>query len=306
MKLNLHLAHLFHAVVQAQGFSRAAERLHISQSAVSKGVRELEHQLGLVLMDRRGNTRTGVRLTQAGQALYAHLQGVFALAHAALEDVQAYSGLRQGTLAVGASTTVAGYWLPELLARYRCAHPHINLRVAVGNTQTISRGLIECQVDMAIVEGQVEHADIAACVWREEALVVVRAADEAAASNADLASSTWLMRETGSGTREAALRLLHAHGIQPAHTVEIGSNEGIARAAAHGLGLALLPQCLVQDLLTLGVLAVVPLGDAGKPRNRHPRTSLMTLSRPLYRLQLAKRPLSPAAQAFAALLENGQ
>jgi len=301
MKLNLHLAHLFYTVVREQGFSRAAQTLHISQSAVSKAVKELEHQLGLALIERsgpgRGQARAGLRLTPSGQSFYTHLQGVFALAHAALEDVQAHRNLRQGTLAVGASTTVAAYWLPPLLARYRRDHPHIALRVTVGNTQTIRAGLLDCQMDLALVEGEVNHADIVASVWREEPLVVVTAPD---LRTDDPAMSTWLVRETGSGTRDAALRLLHAHGIQPERTVEIGSNEGIARAAAHGLGRALLPQCLVQDLLTLGRLCVVPLGVTNPDQ-----AGMETLRRPLYRLHHAKRPWSPAAQAFSTLLEGG-
>jgi len=307
MKLNLHLAHLFYAVVQAQGFSRACGVLNISQSAVSKGVRELEHQLGLVLIDRRSSAhRSGsLRLTQAGQSLYTHLQGVFALAHAALEDMQAYSGLKQGKLIIGASTTVAGYWLADLLARYSREHPHISVQVCAGNTQSICQGLIECRMDLAIVEGEVSHPDVATSVWREEPLVVVGAAGVAqrlagglagTCRMAGLNAQTWLMREPGSGTREVALRMLHAHGIQPARTLQIGSNEGIARAAAHGLGLALLPHCLVQDLLTLEKLVLIPLNATV--------TTVATLSRHLYRLHLAKRPLSPAAQAFSDLLDN--
>jgi len=310
MKLNLHLAHLFYAVVQAQGFSRASETLNISQSAVSKGVRELEHQLGLALIDRRSNVRRagrtgGLRLTQAGQSLYTHLQGVFALANAALEDMQAYSSLKQGKLIIGASTTVAGYWLADLLARYAHDHPHIEVQVCAGNTQTIRQGLIECQTDLAIVEGEVNHPDVITSIWREEPLGVVGAAEVAQDLAAGLAGTsrmaslnaqTWLMRESGSGTREVALRLLHAYGIQPGRTLQIGSNEGIARAAAHGLGLALLPQCLVQDLLTLGKLTLIPLNETA--------TTIEPLSRPLYRLHLAKRPLSPAAQAFSEFLDN--
>jgi len=309
MKLNLHLAHMFYRVVQAQGFSRAAETLHISQSAVSKGVKELEHQLGLALVDRHGKARNGLHLTQAGQSLYSHLQGVFALAHAALDAVQAHSELRQGTLAIGASTTVAGYWLADLLARYSHTHPHIVVRTVVGNTHAIRQALIECQVDMAIVEGEVQHPDIVTTVWREEPLVVVGSAQlvrdlstlpapstatSAAALRTWLTEQPWLVREPGSGTLDVTLKLLRKYDIHPVKRMELGSNEGIARAAAYGLGLALLPQCLVQDLLTLGRLMIIPLGGQA--------SGDVALRRPLYRLHLARRPSSPATQAFFALL----
>lgn len=295
MSLNLHLARIFHTVAGEGSFSKAAEVLCISQSAVSKGVKELENQLGLALVDRggRGGARAGIHLTEAGEAMQAHLQEIFALERAALEDVQARTGLKQGALVVGASTTVASYWLPPLLARYRASHPHIDLKVVVGNTQFISEGLIDCRMDLALVEGGVDHPGIVSRIWQEEPLVLVHATPAASepmpSTPQTLSTKVWLMREAGSGTGEVARRLLDTHGIRPDHIVEIGSNEGIARAAAQGLGLALLPTCVVQDLLTLGRLATVPLGQP--------------LSRPLFHLQRAKRPLSPAAQAFSTLLQ---
>ncbi|MCB5363082.1 LysR family transcriptional regulator [Pusillimonas sp. CC-YST705] len=295
--MNLHLARMFHAVASQGGFSRAAELLCVSQSAVSKGVKELELQLGLALVDRagRGTSRAGIHLTEAGQAMFEHLKEIFALEHAALEDVHARTGLRQGTLVIGASTTVAGYWLPPLLAVYRDQHPDIELKVVVGNTQFISEGLLDCHMDLALVEGVVDEAGIVATVWQEEALAVVSAAGWPALAQAgrptlqQLGAEPWLVREAGSGTGEVAQRLLRACGVTPSRTLEIGSNEGIARAVAQGLGLALLPACMVQDLIALKRLAQVQMP--------------LQLSRPLYRLRRAKRPLSPAAQAFSSLLD---
>ncbi len=294
MQLNLHLARIFHTVASEHGFSRAAEKLCISQSAVSKGVKELEAQLGLSLVDRagRGTARAGINLTEAGQAMYEHLKEIFALEHAALEDVQARTGLKQGTLVIGASTTVAGYWLPPLLAAFRARHPDIELKVVVGNTHIISEGLIECRMDLALVEGEVDETGIVSTVWREEPLLVVGATNRLAPQDLTpqaLAAQTWLVREPGSGTGGVGQRLLRACGIVPARTLEIGSNEGIARAVVQGLGLALLPTCLVRDLIELKRLAPLPMP--------------VELTRPLYRLRRAKRPLSPAAQAFSSLLD---
>lgn len=295
MQLNLHLARIFHTVVTEHGFSRAAEKLCISQSAVSKGVKELETQLGVSLIDRagRGLARTGINLTEAGQSLSAYLNEIFALEHAALEDVQARIGLRQGALVIGASTTVAAYWLPALLGAFRSRHPHIEPKVVVGNTQLISEGLIECRMDLALVEGEVDEAGIVSTAWREETLQVVAAPQQLSRlelTPEGLSRQTWLVREQGSGTGEVGQRLLSACGIVPAHTVEIGSNEGIARAAEQGLGLALLSSRLVRDLIELNRLVEVPMPQV--------------LTRPLFCLRRAKRPYSPAAQAFFSLLNT--
>lgn len=295
MAINLHLARIFFTVVQEHSFSRAADHLHVSQSAVSKGVKELENQLGISLIDRGGrSSRAGVILTESGQTLYAHLQGIFALERAAIEDLHARLGLRQGELVIGASTTVAAYWLPPLLAQFQRQHPDIRLTVHVGNTHAISEGLLACQVDMAVVEGEIDDPGIMAEVWQEEPLLIVDAyrtdMPDTAQTAQTLSQRVWLIREAGSGTGVAAQHILQEQGIQPRQTIEFGSNEGIARAVSAGMGLALLPGSLVKDLVKLRQLTVIPF--------------TCHLTRPLFYLRRAKRPLSPAAQAFAALLES--
>lgn len=294
MHLNLHLLRMFATVVEQQGFSRAAEVLHVSQSAVSKAVRELEHQLDLPLVERGGGAR-GVRLTDAGQALYEHARGIFAMERIALDDVRDRVGARHGRLRIGASTTVAGYWLPPALSRFLAQHPGIELALVVGNTEEIGRAVVDGTLDVAFVEGAVDDARIEATPWQHEPLQVVVAQDSPLAGRRRptveaLARQTWLLREHGSGTRQVAQAWLAAQGIAPQRTVELGSNEAIARAVASGAGLALLPAVVVADLLTLGRVRVLRVGDGA------------IFTRPLYRLELANRPRPPALRALLALL----
>src|ERR1700724_1964214 len=109
MQINLHLLRVFFAVAERRSFSRAAEALFVSQPAVSKAVRELEHQLDLPLLER-----------------------------AASEDISARVGLKRGRLPVGASSTIAGYWLPPYAAEFFRKFPSIELKIGVGNTQMVS------------------------------------------------------------------------------------------------------------------------------------------------------------------------
>ena len=97
MAINLHLLRLFRTVAECRSFSRAAEALHISQPAVSKGVRELESQLGCVLVERNPG---GIGLTEAGTLLLAHAVDLFAVERRAEEDLQALRGLAQGELQI--------------------------------------------------------------------------------------------------------------------------------------------------------------------------------------------------------------
>lgn len=290
--MNLHLLRVFMAVVDHAGFSRAAQALHVSQPAVSKAVRELEHQLGLPLLERGGPARgRGVRLTEHGQSLHRHARGIFAIERAAMDDIRDRVGLRRGGLRLGASTTVAGYWLPPHVAAFARRHPALDFELQVGNTAGIGHAIAEGRIDLAFVEGVVDEPGVRATPWREEALQVVAPADSALGarrrpSQAELSRQCWLLREAGSGTRQVAQQLLDARGIAPARSIELGSNEAIARAVAAGAGVALLPAVVVRDLVAMSRVRALRLADGEG------------LSRPLYRLELADRPRSPALQAF--------
>lgn len=296
--MNLHLLRSSLTVVETQSYSRAAEALFVSQSAVSKAVRELEHQLDLPLLERGGadgKSQRGVVLTEHGRAVFEHARAIFALERAASEDVRDRVELRQGRLRIGASTTVAAYWLPQTIAAFARRHPALELELLVGNTDEISRALIDCRVDVGYVEGEVADARIAASLWRTEALRLIAAGEGVAARNKRMAAKalaerTWLLREPGSGTRQAAQAWFDAQGIVPARVIEIGSNEAIARAAAAGAGIALLPETVVADLLAMGRLRTIALVDGAN-----------AATRPLYRLELVNRPQAPALRAFLAL-----
>ncbi len=303
MRLNLHLLRVFHHVVEEGSFSAAARSLHISQPAVSKAVSELERQLDLALLERAGGRSSpGLRPTEAGAGLNAHARAIFSLERAAVQEVQRRSGLRQGELVIGASTTIASYRLPAFLQRYAVEWPDIALKVVVANTQAIVEDLFDCRLDIGLVEGPVHMEGVAYHPWREEPLVIVgpphayqaaaRPERPAAVTAAQLGRQTWLVRERGSGTREVSLDLLGKQGVVPAESIEIGSNEGIARAVAAGLGVAMLPYAVVEDLITLG--RVVELHLAG----------VSTFSRRLYRLERRDRPPSPAARAFLDILNR--
>lgn len=296
--INLHLLRIFFTVAEQRSFSRAAGVLFISQPAVSKAVRELENQLGLPLIERGpGGTKSGrgMRLTESGHAMFEHARGIFALERAALEDVRARVGLKRGQLIIGASTTIAGYWLPDYAAQFLHAHPSTHLEVRVGNTQEISEQLIDCNIDVALVEGTVSDERIVATHWRDDELRIIACPDSALARKRkpgieQLNAQTWLLRETGSGTREFSERMMEQHGIQPQRIIELGSNESILRSAAAGLGIAMVPAQTARELYALKEIKSV----------NYPHAE--ALLRPLFLLTLLDRPHSPLAQAFCNML----
>ncbi|QID19312.1 LysR family transcriptional regulator [Nitrogeniibacter mangrovi] len=288
--MNLHLLRVFVTVVDASSFSRAADQLGISQPATSKAVKELENQLDTVLLDRQGKRFAP---SAPGQALYDYGRAIFALEREADEAVKSFYALEQGRLVIGASTTIASYWLPPSLLAFHQRHPGIELSVISANTEQIAELLLDCQVDVALVEGEVSDPRIEILSWRSEEMIVAAPrdfADEEAGAHA-LAQHTWVMRERGSGSRAAAQRILDEYRIRPAQVIEVGSNEAIVQSVAAGIGLGLVPRICARDQLALGRIRKHAIG-AGP------------CMRQLYRMRLPRRPVSQPALAFEALLAS--
>jgi DNA-binding transcriptional LysR family regulator len=297
MHINLHLLRIFFAVAEQRSFSRAAQTLFVSQPAVSKAVRELERQLDLPLMERGAAGAKGVVLTENGAALFDHARGIFALERAATEDIRARVGLKRGRLSVGASTTIAGYWLAPYAAEFARTFPSIDLKIGVGNTDTVCHALIDCESDVALIEGAVTDPRVVATHWRDDRLRIVAHPDAALTRRRkpilqEVNDQVWLLREAGSGTREVTERMMREHGISPRRTIELGSNEGIARAIASGLGIAMLPERVLRELITLQQVKAL----------NYPSDS--ALVRPLFLLQLKERPPSPLIRAFCEVLQR--
>ncbi|KRG70605.1 hypothetical protein ABB29_05975 [Pseudoxanthomonas dokdonensis] len=300
--MNLHRLRVFLAVVEHGGVSRAAQALCLTQSAVSKALKQLEHQLGLPLLERSpldGKSLRGVQLTGHGEALHQHARVIFALEQAASDDMADRAQIKAGALRLGASTTIGGYWLPRWVARYKTLHPAIDVELRIGNTCDIAQALLDYRLDIGWVEGQVSETGIQAVPWREEPLVLVCGSQHPLAGTATvtaamLTSCLWLTREAGSGTGQMIEAWLAQQSLLPERQLRMGSNEAIAQAVAAGDGVSLLPRVVVADLLQLQRVHVVAW----------PSSSASSLQRSLYQLTLAHRPPSPALRAFLALLDS--
>ncbi len=288
MAMNLHLLRLFTAVADAGSFRGAADRLVISQPAVSRGVQELERQLGAALVDRAARP---LALTEAGRVLHEHAVAIFALeqqAEAALSELEA---LGRGRLAIGASTTVGIYLLPDLLGAFRREHPGISLFLDIGNTAQVVEHLRHHQLDLAFIEGPVPASDdLLVAPWRRDRLVPIAAPDHplarpGGATLDELLATPFLHREIGSGTREVVEAALRGHGELPPAAMELGSTEAIKQAVAAGLGVSIVSAAAIEQELALGRLVI-------------PDIAGLRVERTLTLLRMAGRPVSRAARAF--------
>lgn len=294
MKLNLHLVRIFYQIVENQSFTKAAEKLFISQSAVSKAIRELETQLGLSLIERNMagvKKNKTIKLTEDGRVLFEHARAIFSLEKVAIDDLQARIGLKQGKLTIGASTTIASYWLASYVTAFHQKYPNIELNIKVGNTEMMRQALIDCDIDLAIVEGEIDDQRISKEVWQQEELNIITSPDMSL-SLKELSNQLWLVREQGSGTYKVTENMLQALKIKPKQRLIMASNEGIARMVAYGAGVAILPACIVEDLMTLKKVKVLQLPQANK------------LIRTLYLITLQERPISSLLQRFIEELKK--
>lgn len=293
MAINLHLLRLFVAVVEHEGVVAGARALNLSQPAVSRGVRELESQLGLTLLER---TSRRVRLTPDGTEVYAYAKSVFAAERNVEETVQGLKGLARGTLRIGASTTIATYVLPAIIAEFARRHPSIDLRLSAVHTRVIIEQLRAYELDIALAEAPVEDADIEVTPWRLDEMVMIaapthRLAGKRTVSNADLAGEMFLLREPESGTRNIVTRALARAGIPIERSMSIDGTEVIKQVVAEGFGIAVVSRFAIVDQLARKRLAVL-------------NVPTLAVTRPFNRLSLGQRRASVVSAAFLELLDE--
>lgn len=250
----------FLAVVQHGRISAAARAIHLSQPAVTARVRRLEQQVGAPLLVR---SVRGVEPTPAGQRLAARAAEVQRLLAAALDDVGADDDQAPGPLALVASTTIAAYVLPPVLARFRARHPEIPIELEVGNTDAVLAAVRSGAKPLGLVEGTSRAIGVRLEKWLDDELVAVMAPDApfVVRRDADLATVPLLWREPGSGTRAVVAQALRRAGIRrrplPLDPV-LGTSSAIANAAATGMGVAFLSRFALAPFIASGRLRPIP------------------------------------------------
>ncbi len=291
--MNFNHLLIFHKVAEKEHFTRAAEALFISQPAVSKQIHELERTIGQPLFSQVGRK---VHLTEAGRTLFEYTQRIFALADEAESTLNDMHDLKRGRLAVGASTTIGTYLLPELLGEYRKQYPHIELFLDIANASEVQERLLLNRIEVGLIEGAVMQNELFKREWRQDELVLITTPASPFASKKRLTlksvyTEPFILREPGSGTRTVLTEALDARGLRPLTPfMELGSTEAIKQAVAAGLGIAFVSEHTIKLELATHLLRRVPLTD-------------FTLTRPLYIVYPRQKRLSRAAQMFLALID---
>ena len=276
---------IFEAIARLDGFTRASEELFLTQPTVSMQMKKLTETVGVPLIEQVGKR---IQLTSDGQQLVQATREIFSILDRFTMSVAERQGLKQGQLRLMAITT-ASYFAPRLLGEFAKLYPGIDVSLRVTNKEQVLASIADNLDDLYFLGQPPEDIDVVATPIMDNPIVVLAAPDHPLAHKKKitlqrLAKEPWLMRERGSGTRNAIERRFDEHGITIRPRLELGSNEAIKQAILAGLGVS----ALSRHTLTLnqpGQFAVLDV--EGFPILRH-----------WYAVYPAGRQLSVVARAF--------
>ncbi|HEY6377965.1 MAG TPA: LysR family transcriptional regulator [Candidatus Dormibacteraeota bacterium] len=233
----------------------AAERLFVTQPAVSAAVASLERELGVDLVTRDGR---GLRLTLCGGVLADYARRIQGLLGEAAAATAGAAAPEQGRVRLAAVTTAGEHLLPAAIATFRARHPGAEVSLEVANRGHVWERLEAHEVDLVVAGRPPGPGALRTRAVRAHELVIVAAPGLIAGAllPAALAAHTWLLREPGSGTRATTEEYLSAHGVAPS-TLTLGSNGAVREAAAVGLGITLISHDAVEAELASGRLVMV-------------------------------------------------
>jgi len=296
MNITFRQLRVFLEVAQQGSVTRAAEALHLTVPAVSMQLKEVESQVGLQLFDRSGRS---IGLSTAGEYFVVHAKRLLAALRDAENAMGRFKRLESGLLTVGMVST-AKYFVPRLLAQFRDDHPGIDVRLVVtANREALLARMETGDVDISVMgrpprelaarsEAFAAHPLVFVCPPGHELLRVGHPPVSA------LAPFPFIVREHGSGTRNAMEHFFVEHRFEPRITMEMGSNETIKQAVMAGMGVSFLSLHTVGLELKTGLLRLLDVEGTPVMRTWHV-------------VHLQSKVLSPAAEAFRYfLIERGE
>ncbi|MEE4255131.1 MAG: LysR substrate-binding domain-containing protein [Desulfuromusa sp.] len=293
MSISLRKLEIFVEVAVSGSVTKTAEKLRLSQSAISMALANLESRYDEPLFIRQGRK---IWLNDRGRLLLPYAQKIIQQSIAIDQLLNDSASEPVGQIKVGASTTIANYLLPILMAQFSKDYPKASFAMQVGNSETISTLLVQGKLDLALIEGPCHLSQLEQYLWREDQLVVIAGQGHpwSAAKSVkrqDLIDADWIVREVGSGTREVFEQALEIKVTDLPSVIELGHTEAIKKAVEAGLGVSCLSRLAVQRELEHGWLVEIATG--------------LSLQRPLTLLLRKNEHRSHLLKACLSILQPG-
>ncbi len=292
--MDLWQLHVFCKVLETRSFSKAGRLVHLSQPTVSSHIKDLETHLGCRLIDRLSKQAVA---TKAGEILYRYALRLLALRDETETAIAEFQGKIKGVLAVGGSTIPASYLLPKAIGQFKRDFPDVTISMSVGDTDTITRSVLDGNIEIAIVGAKpLENRAVCKKIFEDELCIIIPQNHpwygRPEVSLAELAAAPFIMRENGSGTRRAILAALGSEKVMTPElnvVAEMGSTEAICQGIKHGIGLSILSLLAVHDDLNRGGVGAV-------------RIEGIDIRRGFFIVQDRQRSTSPLANTFKEYL----
>lgn len=291
--MNLNHLSILLAIAEENSITKAAERLMISQPAVSKQIRILERNLGVQLLERQPRQ---IRLTHAGQILAGYGRRIFDLDAEAERAIREIRGLSHGRLAIGASTTIGTYLLPEVFVKFRRKHPGIETTFEIGSSLAMYRRLSDGALDVTFTETPPGDPNLLADTFASDQLVAIAKPghpifDRKKVSARTLCKEPFIVRSTGSDTKSFVERALSQRGLEINAVMAFDTTEAIRRAVAAGIGVAIVSHLSIALELKAKTLAKVEISD-------------LHIRRPLYQVRRKSAAGDGPLESFMRLLNS--
>ena len=266
--MTLEQLRVFVEVAERLHMTRAAHALNMTQSAASAAIAALEARYNVHLFDRVGRH---LELSGAGRIFLPDARLLLQNAKRAAQTLDDLAGLKRGALAIAASQTVSNYWLPVRMARFAASHPLIVATLTVGNTAHVANAVLHGTADLGFVEGAVDHPQIARRKVGADRIAVYAAKKHPLSAKrikpADLKAASWVLRESGSGTRahfEAALRDKRLNPADLQVGLELPSNEAVLAAVEGSAALTAVSELAAAPHIAAGLLTRLKFALPGR------------------------------------------
>lgn len=296
MHITFRQLEIFQAVAQYGKVTIAAEKMALSQPAVSMALSELEKQLGPLFTRQHGFLTLNnngalilpkvVALLDRGRLLEQQYKPLQA-------DDSMPNNFRESTIYISASSTIGNYLMPDLMMQHRNINPTIRIELIIQNTHTITQQLLDLQIDLGLIEGECEHPDIAMTPWFEDELVIICHPQHPSANQvvdlSALGTENWILREAQSGTRQLFNQRIASQFNEVNTMISFNQIEAIKQGVMNGLGISCVSLLAVQQALELKQLAVITVTN-------------MTLTRHFYLLTHKRRSRGIALESVCQFL----
>ena len=253
-------------IAELKSFTRAGEELYITQPTVSKQIVDLERYFGVRLIDR---TKRQVSLTRAGEILFRYSRDFLALKKETIDAMEAFKGLKKGTVVVGASNIPGVYILPRVLNTFREQYENIQIRLVVSDSKDVTNRTEQGEFDVGFVGAKDETKKLDYKKILDDTLVLIAPCSYPDFIDArDLKKYPFIAREPGSGTRNSFQSVLKKSGMNPAIDLrivaELTDTEAIKGAVKNGMGISCVSKMAVNGDVAQGFMKIVEVEELGR------------------------------------------